>query len=459
MVTYIPNRETFTGSEATGSDGGSNRTITLAQTGVVITDIVVSGTSLHEGTGKDYTLSGNVITFLNALWDDQPIDVSYLYSSSTASESVASLKYTTPLNFNQSLEMASFVPDYPTTTSKENIGTGDGSTTVFYLDKAGSIENSETLYTGSTAESGATTTLTRTTDYAVDYDKSEITLTGTGVSTVGSTSIFGEYQYNKYNKRNSATKNALERAEDWVDTYCNTVFTTSGVSTPEFVSVTNELHTGKGSNNRVYQAEYAPLNSSTTTLSGALSASATTVSVASTTGFLGSGTFAVATNKVTYTGKTSNTFTGCTGVTTAVSDATTVTSYVIERALDAEGNSPTYTVMQPDTDYSIDTDAGEVKLVNTNISSEIILDNFHPPATVWDRVRLSYQYGYVGIPTEIVRVVHNIAGKELFQSNVLNALSRGTNGFETGSIDNVDDTNKSILNKYKIWLFKSTKEQ
>jgi len=75
----VARSENLTGADCTGSSGDSNRTLTLAQTtikseGVVV---VVNGTVLHEGTGKDYTLSENIITFLNPIWDDDNIRVIY----------------------------------------------------------------------------------------------------------------------------------------------------------------------------------------------------------------------------------------------------------------------------------------------------------------------------------------------------------------------------------------------
>jgi len=54
------------------------------------------------------------------------------------------LKYTTQEKFNRALEANKYIPDYPVTTSQENVGTGDTSTTVFYLslrNRLGQISN------------------------------------------------------------------------------------------------------------------------------------------------------------------------------------------------------------------------------------------------------------------------------------------------------------------------------
>ena len=87
----------------------------------------------------------------------------------------------------------------------------------------------------------------------------------------------------------------------------------------------------------------------TTTLDGSLTDSATTVTVASTTGFDSAGTLHVGNEQITYTGTTSTTFTGATrgaGGTTATahSDATQVAQF-------EEGGVPRYVVRSPDNGY------------------------------------------------------------------------------------------------------------
>lgn len=67
------------GSNCSGSDGTANRTLTLADTtagdnGLTVT---VNGTTLHEGAGKDFTISSGVITFLNVIDNSDNIRVVY----------------------------------------------------------------------------------------------------------------------------------------------------------------------------------------------------------------------------------------------------------------------------------------------------------------------------------------------------------------------------------------------
>ena len=73
-----PQPENKLGSDCSGIDAAADRTLTLAKSSVYSTFIItVNGTSLHEGAGKDFTASGNVITFLNKIYDVDNIRVVY----------------------------------------------------------------------------------------------------------------------------------------------------------------------------------------------------------------------------------------------------------------------------------------------------------------------------------------------------------------------------------------------
>ena len=70
--------ENKVGSNCSGSDGTANRTLTLSSNVSPVSSVViVNGTGLHEGSGKDYTISGNVITFLNVVDNTDNIKVVY----------------------------------------------------------------------------------------------------------------------------------------------------------------------------------------------------------------------------------------------------------------------------------------------------------------------------------------------------------------------------------------------
>ena len=71
--------ENKSGADCSGSSGAANRTLTLAKANVSSTGLVVTvnGTTLHEGSRRDFTISANIITFLNAIDNGDNIRVVY----------------------------------------------------------------------------------------------------------------------------------------------------------------------------------------------------------------------------------------------------------------------------------------------------------------------------------------------------------------------------------------------
>ena len=87
----------------------------------------------------------------------------------------------------------------------------------------------------------------------------------------------------------------------------------------------------------------------TTTLDGALTDSATTVTVASTTGFTSTGVIFILGEQISYTGITSTTFTGCTRGANSTTAASHVTATQV--ALFTNGGVPQFIVRTPDNNY------------------------------------------------------------------------------------------------------------
>jgi hypothetical protein len=74
--------EHYTGTNCTGSDGGSNRTLTISNTGTTSDNgfwVYTSGLALALTTEYtvDHNSSSTVITFLKPVWNDQTIAVHY----------------------------------------------------------------------------------------------------------------------------------------------------------------------------------------------------------------------------------------------------------------------------------------------------------------------------------------------------------------------------------------------
>ena len=112
----------------------------------------------------------------------------------------------------------------------ENVGTGDDSATIFYLDNRNVIAGTYTLYHMSGSwDINSATALTETTHYTLDKDEGTITLTGAGVTEVSTDDIFAVYWYsNAYS--DTAISDAIQRAEDLLDHKTHHAWRTTSVS-------------------------------------------------------------------------------------------------------------------------------------------------------------------------------------------------------------------------------------
>lgn len=77
-----PTTDNKTGADCSGADGESNRVLTLDNTGTTTTGgFLVYASGLALGLATEYTVvhnsTGTQITFLNGMWDDMTIVVSY----------------------------------------------------------------------------------------------------------------------------------------------------------------------------------------------------------------------------------------------------------------------------------------------------------------------------------------------------------------------------------------------
>ncbi len=96
----------------------------------------------------------------------------------------------------------------------EEVGEGDGSTTVFYLDNRNVIAGTYTLYHAASWSESATE-LTETTHYTINKDDGKITLTASGVTEVGTDKIYAKYKY--ANVSDSYVADLINAKEDEID--------------------------------------------------------------------------------------------------------------------------------------------------------------------------------------------------------------------------------------------------
>ena len=185
-MAFQPKHEQITGADLTGVNKTANRTYTLANSDAQspMFAIIIENAALQQGV--DYTLSSDVVTFLNKVFDFQNITLDYLvYSSVTGSDYTDTLQVARVSGLGVAIE-------------NESLGVGTSANKSFDLDNGNVIAGSYTLKystTGTTANSF--TTLTESTHYALDKDGGTVYLTTAGETALGKNTLYIDYMHSE----------------------------------------------------------------------------------------------------------------------------------------------------------------------------------------------------------------------------------------------------------------------
>ncbi len=453
------------GSSLSGSDGATNRTYTLSDSNVIDATLRVMAEGSTLQYTQQYTLSNNIITFLIAIDDSMHILLTYDKSvpfTFTSPSDYPEVRYASTLQLSKSLGIKSDVPtwDVGSTPTKETVGTGDSSTTVFYLDHRYIINGTLTLYYGSSQST--TTYLTETTHYAIDLGIGKITLNSTGLALVGTDTLYAEYSYNSNGMTDAFLESTIKKAELEVDNLINSTFTDSTVTNPDYPSI-EEYKDTEGYFNTTYFTKKQPLIDISSTLASDITSSDTSITLASGDGsdFPSTGTIVIGTEKVTYTGVSTDTLTGCSrGVddSTAASHSSgdSVHTTVVEVSGTNAGNSPTYVVLEWDVDMAVTTD-GAITLFNTTAWQTLTTTtNVNVKSDIPRRLRLSYLYGYDIIPQSINRLTLLLAKRILVGNTILNTLIKGRDEFNPSLVGSEAQEIKQIVSAYIVYPMGNT---
>jgi len=348
------------------------------------------------------------------------------------------LYYATPLQLAAILGIKSDVPSWKDSTTptatKEEVGTGDGSNTEFYLDKKNVIPDTCTLYYGS--DQTTTDQLTETTHYTLAKDTGKITLTSAGVTLVSTNKIFAVYSYFLKDLRSSMIVDALLRAEKEVDNTLNTTFRDGTETNPSFIGNT-EIHESQGRFNRRYQLHKRPLIDITSSLDGDITSSDVSLDVASGDGasFPSTGTILIGSEIITYTGVSTDTLTGLTrgvgGSTAAAhSDGDAIHTTCVESSSTPQGNTVTWKSLAWGTEFYADSDLSVIHINDVTIIAGTYADNaVYPAAGVANRLRVRYLSGWDSVPVDITRLTLIFAKRMLIRDNLSRSLIFGRDEF------------------------------
>jgi len=360
----------------------------------------------------------------------------------------------TAISLVRFMHLLQTVPNKDSTTRFEIVGVGDNTTTVFFLDNLGVIEDNFTILSGSTA--AAATALTISTDFTLGLDDSRLTLTAAGVTAVGSNTIFAEYSHTNGVLLNTEMIRELNSAENKLLRDTNQVFVDSTVTNPGYRQVSNEsikaFHRDEYlSFDKVFDLFYTSLVKVQTTVNGAYTTGGTTIVLDDASLLPNAATINIGDNKVTYTAKSTNTLT-IPSATPSIADAAVVRGEVVELSIAPEGSLPSYRVLTPDTEYETDYDHGRFKPLANAFFGEISADDRRFPSNYLLRVTYMSAWHEFGanptIPDEIEWVVNAMAARKLMGGVIAKAHTSGLNKFNP-TLVNVDmDEINAVIEEY-----------
>jgi len=344
------------------------------------------------------------------------------------------LKYTTTEELAQIMGLVAKVPSWAISGTPENeeVGTGNDSKTIFYLDRQNIINDSHTFYYG--ADATATDLLIETTDYTLDLDSGKIILTEAGVTKLSTSKIYAAYSYISNEMSDSYLTRVLERAETEVDLSVNSKFT-DGTSTNPSYPVNTEIQPSPGYFRDQIIIEKKPMKDIVSALDGDMTIDQNTLDVTASDGatFPSSGYVVVGTEVMSYTGITTDQLTGVTrgalGTTaTTHTDLDAVHTTILFLSNTPEGTAVTWTVQEWDSKMHANSE-GLFYSFNSTYSSFNSADKL-TRQDVANRVKAIYYYGYDTIPTDITRLALLFAKRQLIQDNIGKSMIAGRNEFQ-----------------------------
>ena len=340
------------------------------------------------------------------------------------------IKYATTQQLGEVIGNVREVPtwDIAGTPTNEAVGTGNGSSTQFFLDQRYILTDSYTLYANAVA-------MTETTHYTLNKDTGEITLTSAGVTVLSTNALTAKYKYFDNGMSDEYLTSVLERADKKVDNSINATFTDGTATNPTYPSET-EIQPSPGYFRNEIIVWKKPLIDVETTLDGDLAIDAVTIPLASGTGstYPLTGTIIIGSEAITYTGVSTDSLTGGTrgvlGTTAAThSDGDAVHSTILFLSNTIEGTAVTFTVQPWDTQMHATSEGLNYSFAESVFESSQYPDRLTKP-DVANRVKIIYLNGYNTIPEDITRLSILFAKNMLMNDTISKAMIGGRDEFQ-----------------------------
>jgi len=360
------------------------------------------------------------------------------------------LKYTTTQQLADIIGVSKSIPswDIAAEPTNEAVGTGDASKTQFFLDQQKIIADSYTLYANAVA-------MTDVTDYVLNLTTGEITLTAAGVTLLTTNALTAKYNYFNNGMSDAFVNSVLSRAEKEVENTTNTLYTDATQTNPAYTLET-EIQPSLGYFNDQIIVKKKPLIDVSTTLSGALTSSAATISLAVGTGsdYPSTGNIIIGSEAISYTGVSTDSLTGCTrgilGTTSGVhSHADAIHSTILFMSNTSEGTAVTFAVQSWDADMHATEDGLVFSFADSVFTSSQYPDRLTKQG-VANRAKILYYHGYNTIPTDITRLTLLFGKRQLITDNIGKSMIAGRNEFQPQMLNADMMEIESIINTYRI---------
>ena len=330
----------------------------------------------------------------------------------------------------------------------EVIKTSPVTNSSLYLKQRGVNPDTLILYAGDT--------IIPSNEYTFDVDTSNISLSGTALARLATNDLRGVYDYCEYGSDLSyaQTMRLLKQAENKIEKETNCFFADQSSTNPNYKNINGEEMVGLGYENNLYQSFWRPLIKLNTTIMTAYVSGGTTLNLVDTAGFPTQGTIYVGGNKVVYTDKSNNNLT-VPSTTPSIPLGAIVRGEVIEVSNSPSGLSPNFQVLEPDVDYNVDYDTGEIQLFNSYYYQS---DNAlrYPQDGIKGRMLLNYFSAWhdvgqnASVPDEIVELVYLLASKKLQERTFFKSLIGQRDNFEPRTLSFSHEDMKETLNRYTV---------
>ena len=332
-----------------------------------------------------------------------------------------------------------------------------------YLDQNRIINDTVTLSRGTSIT--ALSPLTKDTDYTINLDTGEVSLTDTGRYhlNIGDGILYGEYKYNTFVK-DSVMNDMIERASRWIDRETHQSFGTSYL-------VTREEQTGKGAFDRLYRGMNLPIMIAKTQLDGdirtgtaftavAVSTATTAITVSDVFGFtpgdlITIGREPMQIDEIDVANKqfiVDRTHFGTANLADH-SDNDWVVNMVFEISNTPVGSKPTYNILEFRKRYDVDSDTGAVQLLHIRADDRDDLSpDVFPLNEIFNRTRISYRYGNDTIPPDLTKATILVTARDMMDSTLSRSIPLGIDGFQPGGIDRIEGSITKLINKFRRLL-------